>query len=54
VLFSLQEAENLILNPQAPGKPQPEYLMRQTITLAILENREPAHDDAAKERLKQR
>ena len=27
VLFSLQEAENLILNPQAPGKPQPEYLM---------------------------
>ena len=27
VLFSLQETENLILNPQAPGKPQPEYLM---------------------------
>jgi len=27
VLFSLQEAETLILNPQAPGKPQPEYLM---------------------------
>jgi stalled ribosome rescue protein Dom34 len=27
VLFSLQEAENLILNPQSPGKPQPEYLM---------------------------
>jgi stalled ribosome rescue protein Dom34 len=27
VLFSLQEAENLILNPQAPGKSQPEYLM---------------------------
>ena len=27
VLFSLQEAENLILNPQAPGKPQPEYLL---------------------------
>ena len=27
VLFSLQEAENLILNQQAPGKPQPEYLM---------------------------
>jgi stalled ribosome rescue protein Dom34 len=27
VLFSLQEAEKLILNPQAPGKPQPEYLM---------------------------
>jgi stalled ribosome rescue protein Dom34 len=27
VLFSLQEAENLILNPQPPGKPQPEYLM---------------------------
>jgi stalled ribosome rescue protein Dom34 len=27
VLFSLQEAETLILNSQAPGKPQPEYLM---------------------------
>ncbi len=27
VLFSLQEAESLILFPQAPGKPQPEYLM---------------------------
>ena len=27
VLFSLQEAEKLILNPQAPGKPKPEYLM---------------------------
>jgi stalled ribosome rescue protein Dom34 len=27
VLFSLQEAESLILNPQAPGKIQPEYLM---------------------------
>jgi stalled ribosome rescue protein Dom34 len=27
VLFSLQEAETLILNPQATGKPQPEYLM---------------------------
>ena len=27
VLFSLQEAESLILNPQLPGKPQPEYLM---------------------------
>ena len=27
VLFSLQEAETLILNPQTPGKPQPEYLM---------------------------
>jgi stalled ribosome rescue protein Dom34 len=27
VYFSLQEAETLILNPQAPGKPQPEYLM---------------------------
>ncbi len=27
VLFSLQEAENLILYPQAPGKPQPEYLL---------------------------
>jgi stalled ribosome rescue protein Dom34 len=27
VLFSLQEAETLILNPQLPGKPQPEYLM---------------------------
>ena len=27
VLFSLQEAENLILEPQAEGKPKPEYLM---------------------------
>lgn len=27
VLFSLQEAESLILNFQAPGKPQPEYLL---------------------------
>ncbi len=27
VLFSLQEAENLILNSQLPGKPQPEYLL---------------------------
>jgi stalled ribosome rescue protein Dom34 len=27
VLFSLQEAENLILNQQATGKPQPEYLL---------------------------
>jgi stalled ribosome rescue protein Dom34 len=27
VSFSLAEAENLILNPQAPGKPQPEYLL---------------------------
>jgi stalled ribosome rescue protein Dom34 len=27
VLFSLPEAETLILNPQLPGKPQPEYLM---------------------------
>ena len=27
VLFSLQEAENLILSPQSPGKPRPEYLL---------------------------
>jgi stalled ribosome rescue protein Dom34 len=27
VYFSLPDAENLILNPQAPGKPQPEYLL---------------------------
>jgi stalled ribosome rescue protein Dom34 len=27
VSFSLPEAENFILNPQAPGKPQPEYLL---------------------------
>ena len=27
VLFSLQEAESLILYPQAPRKPQPEYLL---------------------------
>lgn len=27
VLFSLQEAETLILNSQSPGKPRPEYLL---------------------------
>ncbi len=27
VYFSLEEAENLILNAQMPGKPQPEYLL---------------------------
>ncbi len=27
VLFSIQEAENLILTPQPPGKPQAEYLL---------------------------
>jgi stalled ribosome rescue protein Dom34 len=27
VLFSLQEAENFILNPQGEGKAKPEYLM---------------------------
>jgi stalled ribosome rescue protein Dom34 len=27
VLFSIEEAENLILNPQAQGKPQPDYLL---------------------------
>ncbi len=27
VLFSLQEAENFVLNPQGEGKPKPEYLM---------------------------
>lgn len=27
VLFSLPEAENVILYPQAPGKPEPQYLM---------------------------
>jgi stalled ribosome rescue protein Dom34 len=27
VLFSLQEAENFIFNPQGEGKPKPEYLM---------------------------
>ena len=27
VLFSLQEAENMILSQQLPGKPQPEYLL---------------------------
>jgi stalled ribosome rescue protein Dom34 len=30
VFFSLLEAENIILTPQAPGKPQPEYLMLTT------------------------
>jgi stalled ribosome rescue protein Dom34 len=33
VLFSLQEAETLILNPQGPGKPQPEYLMLTDVYL---------------------
>jgi stalled ribosome rescue protein Dom34 len=27
VLFSMQESENIILNPQPAGKPQPEYLL---------------------------
>ena len=27
VLYSLEEAEDLILSPRKPGKPQPEYLM---------------------------
>jgi stalled ribosome rescue protein Dom34 len=27
VLFSLPEAENVIFNPQLPGKPQPDYLL---------------------------
>jgi stalled ribosome rescue protein Dom34 len=27
VLFSLEEAENLILTPQQAGKPKPEYLL---------------------------
>ena len=35
VLFSLQETENLILNRQAPGKPQPEYLLLTDDYLAI-------------------
>ena len=34
VLFSLREAETLILNPQPPGKPQPEYLMLTNTYLA--------------------
>jgi stalled ribosome rescue protein Dom34 len=34
VLFSLQEAETIILNPQPQGKPQPEYLMLTTDYLA--------------------
>jgi stalled ribosome rescue protein Dom34 len=35
VLFSLQEAESLILNQQLPGKRQPEYLMLTNVFLAI-------------------
>ena len=27
IVFSLEEAENLILSSQSPGKPQPEYLL---------------------------
>ncbi len=34
VLFSLEEAENLILCKQAPGKPQPEYLLLTDAYLA--------------------
>jgi stalled ribosome rescue protein Dom34 len=34
VLFSLEEAENLILSKQAPGKPQPEYLLLTDTYLA--------------------
>ncbi len=34
VLFSLQEAEELILNPQLPGKRQPEYLFLTDAYLA--------------------
>jgi len=34
VLFSLQEVENLILGKQAPGKPQPEYLLLTDTYLA--------------------
>ena len=34
VLFSLQEAETLILNTQPPGKPQPEYLMLTDVYLS--------------------
>lgn len=34
VLFSLQEAENLILNSQSQGKPKPEYLMLTNTYLA--------------------
>jgi stalled ribosome rescue protein Dom34 len=35
VLFSLQEAENLILNTQAPGKRQPEFLLLTNEYLAV-------------------
>jgi len=34
VAFSQDDAENLIFNPQAPGKPQPEYLLLTNTYLA--------------------
>ncbi len=34
MVFSLEEAENLILQVQPPGKPQPEYLLLTNSYLA--------------------
>lgn len=43
VLFSLEEAENLILQSQAPGKPQPEYLLLTDAYLASTRQRGRLH-----------
>jgi stalled ribosome rescue protein Dom34 len=43
VLFSLQEAENLILSPQIIGKPQPEYLLLTDEYIASIRQRGRLH-----------
>ncbi len=43
VHFSLQEAENLILNTQPPGKPQPEYLLLTNTYLASARQKNRVH-----------
>ncbi|MGD6852794.1 MAG: hypothetical protein ACQCN6_12115 [Candidatus Bathyarchaeia archaeon] len=43
VHFSLQEAENLILTTQPPGKPQPEYLLLTNTYLASSRQKNRVH-----------
>ncbi len=43
VHFSLQEAENLILTAQSPGKPQPEYLLLTNTYLASSRQKNRVH-----------
>ena len=43
VLFSVQEAEHIILNLQAPGKPQPEYLLLTNDYLASSRQKNRVH-----------